>query len=60
MTTRADNEMLTRVGKGKPMGEILRRYRVCAFATILPKDVPFTEGARDGTVAKTGELAASV
>lgn len=36
------------------------RYRVRAFATILPKDVPFTEGARDGTVARTGELVASV
>jgi phthalate 4,5-dioxygenase oxygenase subunit len=38
MTTREENERLTRVGPGTPMGELMRRYWMpAAFADAIPK-----------------------
>lgn len=35
-------------------------YRVRSFSTLLPKDVPWTEGAKDGLVARSDVFVASV
>ena len=39
MLTKEQNEQLTRVGPGTPMGELLRRYwqPVCAAAELTPE-----------------------
>ncbi len=37
MLTRQDNELLTRVGRGTPMGEFLRRYWV---PILMPEELP--------------------
>src|SRR5258708_27201100 len=37
MLTREENELVTRVGPGAPMGDVLRRYWVPAF---LSREVP--------------------
>lgn len=41
MLNRADNEMLTRVGRGTPMGELLRQYWLpAALSSELPMGAP--------------------
>jgi len=43
-----------------PPGVDADTYRVRAHAIVLPKDIPFSEGAREGLVAHPGAFVASV
>ncbi len=45
---------------GEPPALDGEQYRVRSFSTILPKDVPWVEGAKDGLVARPGVFLASV
>lgn len=69
-TSSADNTLLTEVGPGTPMGDLMRRYwfpalradelpapdcpPVRSCAIVLPKSAKFAEGAKHGLFSELG------
>ena len=54
MLSKSNNEFLTRVGPGKPMGELLRRFWVPGSKGAGDVGKTVTEGAKGATDAIKG------